>query len=90
MHYTPHTLLAFNSIEHIMRDVNYGWLVRYSHATGASFFFIMVYIHMARTIYYNTATYPRLQLWYSGVLIYLLMMATAFLGYILPYGQMSF
>jgi quinol-cytochrome oxidoreductase complex cytochrome b subunit len=90
MHYTPHALLAFNSIEHIMRDVNYGWLLRYTHATGASFFFIMVYIHMARTMYYDTATYPRLQLWYSGVIIYLLMMATAFLGYILPYGQMSF
>jgi quinol-cytochrome oxidoreductase complex cytochrome b subunit len=90
MHYTPHSSLAFNSIEHIMRDVNYGWLLRYTHATGASFFFMIVYAHMARSLYYECYTFPRIQVWHSGLVIYLLMMATAFLGYILPWGQMSF
>jgi ubiquinol-cytochrome c reductase cytochrome b subunit len=90
MHYTPHVDLAFNSIEHIMRDVNNGWILRYAHANGASMFFIMVYIHIGRGLYYTSYGYPRLFLWYSGVVIFILMMATAFMGYVLPWGQMSF
>lgn len=90
MHYTPSTSLAFVSIEHIMRDVFYGWLIRYAHANGASFFFICVYIHIARGLYFNSYTKPRILLWSVGVIIYILMMATAFLGYVLPWGQMSF
>ena len=90
MHYTPHIDLAFNSVEHIMRDVNYGWLIRYTHANGASFFFIVVYIHMFRGLYYGSYITPREHLWCSGVLIFILMMATAFMGYVLPWGQMSF
>lgn len=90
MHYSPHTTLAFISVEHIMRDVNYGWLLRYTHANGASMFFIVVYIHMARGLYYSSYAYPRLLVWYSGLLIFILMMATAFTGYVLPWGQMSF
>lgn len=90
MYYTPHTLLAFNSIEHIMRDVNYGWLIRYIHANGASFFFIMVYIHISKALYYTSYIYPMENLWRVGVVIFILMMATAFMGYVLPWGQMSF
>ncbi|WP_442861120.1 cytochrome b, partial [Caulobacter sp. HMWF025] len=81
---------AFNSVEHIMRDVNYGWLIRYMHANGASMFFIAVYIHMFRGLYYGSYKAPREVLWILGCVIYLLMMATAFMGYVLPWGQMSF
>ena len=90
MHYTPHIDLAFSSVEHIMRDVNNGWLIRYMHANGASMFFIVVYSHIFRGLYYGSYMTPRELLWCSGVLIFLLMMATAFLGYVLPWGQMSF
>lgn len=90
MHYAPSTSLAFISVEHIMRDVFYGWLIRYAHANGASFFFICVYIHMARGLYYNSYIKPRVLLWSVGVVIFLIMMGTAFLGYVLPWGQMSF
>ncbi len=90
MHYTPHASMAFNSVEHIMRDVNYGWLIRYLHANGASMFFIAVYIHMFRGLYYGSYKEPRELLWILGVIIFLLMMATAFMGYVLPWGQMSF
>jgi quinol-cytochrome oxidoreductase complex cytochrome b subunit len=90
MHYTPHATMAFASVEHIMRDVNYGWMLRYIHANGASMFFIVVYIHMFRGLYYGSYKYPRELLWFIGVLIFLLMMATAFMGYVLPWGQMSF
>jgi len=90
MHYTPHTSMAFESVEHIMRDVNYGWLLRYMHANGASMFFIAVYIHMFRGMYYGSYKAPREILWMLGVVIYLIMMATAFMGYVLPWGQMSF
>jgi ubiquinol-cytochrome c reductase cytochrome b/c1 subunit len=90
MHYVPHVDYAFKSVEHIMRDVNYGWLVRYLHANGASMFFIAVYIHMFRGLYYGSYKAPREVLWMIGVLILLLMMATAFMGYVLPWGQMSF
>ena len=90
MHYTPHIDLAFNSVEHIMRDINYGWLIRYTHANGASFFFIVVYVHMFRGLYYGSYITPREHLWCSGILIFILMMATAFMGYVLPWGQMSF
>ena len=90
MHYTPNTLYAFSSIEHIMRDVNYGWLLRYLHANGASFFFIVIYIHIFRGLYFGSYFQPRGALWCSGVLIFILMMGTAFLGYVLPWGQMSF
>ncbi|MBM3545906.1 MAG: cytochrome b/b6 [Alphaproteobacteria bacterium] len=90
MHYTPHTLYAFDSVERIMRDVNYGWLIRYIHMNGASFFFIVVYIHIFRGMYYGSYKAPRELLWILGVVILLLMMATAFMGYVLPWGQMSF
>jgi ubiquinol-cytochrome c reductase cytochrome b/c1 subunit len=90
MHYTPHVDMAFNSVEHIMRDVNYGWLMRYMHMNGASMFFIAVYIHMFRGMYYGSYKAPREVLWMLGVIIYLIMMATAFMGYVLPWGQMSF
>jgi ubiquinol-cytochrome c reductase cytochrome b subunit len=90
MHYVPHITLAFDSVEHIMRDVNYGWLIRYCHANGASFFFIVVYLHIFRGLYYGSYMHPRGWLWASGVLIFLLMMATGFMGYVLPWGQMSF
>jgi len=90
MHYTPHVDLAFNSVEHIMRDVNNGWLIRYLHANGASMFFIVVYSHMFRGVYYGSYMYPREHLWYSGILIFFLMMAAGFMGYVLPWGQMSF
>ena len=90
MHYTPHADMAFNSVEHIMRDVNYGWLIRYLHSNGASMFFVAVYIHMFRGMYYGSYKEPREVLWILGVILYLLMMATGFLGYTLPWGQMSF
>ena len=90
MHYTPHVDLAFNSVEAIVRDVNYGWLLRNMHAAGASMFFIAVYIHMFRGLYYGSYKAPREVLWILGVIIYLLMMATGFMGYVLPWGQMSF
>ena len=88
--YTPHVDLAFSSVEHIMRDVNNGWLVRYLHANGASMFFIVVYSHIFRGLYYGSYMSPREHLWCSGVGIFILMMATAFMGYVLPWGQMSF
>jgi ubiquinol-cytochrome c reductase cytochrome b subunit len=90
MHYIPHEAMAFDSIERIRRDINYGWLIRNVHAVGASMFFIAVYIHMARGLYYGSYKAPREVLWILGVIIYLLMMATGFLGYTLPWGQMSF
>ena len=90
MHYTPHADMAFASVEAIMRDVNYGWLIRYLHANGASMFFIAVYIHMFRGFYFGSYKAPREILWILGVIIFLLMMATAFMGYVLPWGQMSF
>ena len=90
MHYVPHVDYAFNSVERIMRDVNYGWLIRNIHANGASMFFIAVYIHMFRNLYYGSYKAPREVLWILGCVIYLLMMATAFMGYVLPWGQMSF
>ena len=89
MHYTPHVDFAFNSVEHIMRDVNYGWLIRYIHANGASMFFLAVYIHIFRGLYYGSYKAPREVLWILGVIIYILMMAAAFMGYVLPWGQMS-
>jgi len=90
MSYSPHIDLAFSSIEYIMRDVNNGWLIRYIHANGASMFFIVVYMHIGRGLYYGSYMIPRQLLWCSGVFILLLMMGTAFTGYVLPWGQMSF
>ena len=90
MHYTPEATTAFDSVEHIMRDVNYGWLLRYVHSNGASMFFLAGYIHMFRGMYYGSYKAPREVLWILGVIIYLLMMATGFMGYVLPWGQMSF
>ena len=90
MHYTPDAHLAFNSIESIMRDVNYGWLLRYLHANGASFFFVAVYAHIGRCIYYGSYKEPREVLWILGVILFLLMVVTGFMGYVLPWGQMSF
>jgi ubiquinol-cytochrome c reductase cytochrome b/c1 subunit len=90
MHYTPQVDMAFNSVEGIMRDVNYGWLLRYLHANGASMFFLAVYVHMFRGMYYGSYKEPREVLWILGVIIYLLMMATGFMGYVLPWGQMSY
>lgn len=90
MHYTPHVDMAFDSVERIMRDVNNGMLIRYMHANGASFFFIAVYIHVFRGLYYGSYKAPREILWMLGLVIMLLMMATAFMGYVLPWGQMSF
>ena len=91
MHYVPNAGLAFSSVEGgIMREVNYGWLIRYIHSNGASMFFLAVYIHMFRGLYYGSYKAPREIIWILGVLLYLLMMATAFFGYVLPWGQMSF
>jgi len=84
MHYVPHIELAFESVEHIMRDVPYGWFIRYTHANGASMFFIAVYFHIARGLFYRSYLYPRISVWFSGLTIFILMMATAFLGYVLP------
>src|SRR6201990_585891 len=90
MHYTPNAELAFRSVESIVRDVNFGWLLRNMHAAGASMFFFAVYIHIFRGLYFGSYKAPREVLWILGVIIYLLMMATAFFGYVLPWGQMSF
>jgi ubiquinol-cytochrome c reductase cytochrome b subunit len=90
MHYAANSGIAFQSVESIMRDVNWGWLLRYLHANGASFFFIAVYLHIFRGLYYGSYKAPREVLWILGVIIFLLMMATAFMGYVLPWGQMSF
>jgi quinol-cytochrome oxidoreductase complex cytochrome b subunit len=90
MHYTPDAAVALNSTEFIMRDVNYGWLLRYLHSNGASLFFFAVYIHLFRGLYYGSYKEPREVLWILGVIILLLMIATAFMGYVLPWGQMSF
>ena len=90
MNYTAHVDHAFGSVERIMRDVNHGWLIRYIHMNAASFFFIVVYIHIFRGLYYGSYKAPRELLWILGVVIFLLMMATAFMGYVLPWGQMSF
>lgn len=89
MHYTPSVLEAFNSVEHIMRDVNNGWLVRYLHSNTASAFFFLVYLHIGRGLYYGSYKSPRTLTWGIGTVILIVMMATAFLGYVLPYGQMS-
>ena len=89
MHYTASIETAFISVEHIMRDVNSGWLLRYLHANGASLFFVLVYLHIARGMYYGSYTAPRTLLWSIGVVIFIVMMATAFLGYTLPWGSMS-
>ncbi|MGC8523584.1 MAG: cytochrome b [Acidibrevibacterium sp.] len=90
MNYTPNSMLAFDSVERIMRDVNWGWLIRYAHMNGASMFFIVVYVHIFRGLYYGSYKAPRELLWMLGVVILLLMMATAFMGYVLPWGQMSY
>lgn len=90
MQYAANTAIAFDSVERIMRDVNYGWMLRYVHANGASFFFIAVFIHIFRGLYYGSYKGPREILWILGVVILLLMMATGFMGYVLPWGQMSF
>ena len=89
MHYTPSVLEAFNSVEHIMRDVNNGWLLRYLHSNTASAFFFLVYLHIGRGLYYGSYKSPRTLTWILGTIIFIVMMATAFLGYVLPYGQMS-
>ena len=89
MHYNPSALEAFNSVEHIMRDVNNGWLIRYLHSNTASAFFFIVYLHIGRGLYYGSYRAPRTLVWTIGTIIFILMMATAFLGYVLPYGQMS-
>jgi len=90
MHYAGNADLAFNSTEHIMRDVNWGWMLRYAHSNGASAFFVVVYIHLFRGFFYGSYKAPREMIWLLGVVIFLLMMATAFMGYVLPWGQMSF
>ena len=90
MHYAANAGVAFDSVEHIMRDVNWGWLMRYSHANGASAFFVVIYIHIFRGFYFGSYKPPREMVWLLGVVIFLLMMATAFMGYVLPWGQMSF
>jgi len=90
MHYAANANIAFDSVEHIMRDVNSGWMIRYAHANGASFFFIAIYLHIGRGLYYGSYKAPREMIWLLGVVIYLLAMATAFMGYVLPWGQMSF
>jgi ubiquinol-cytochrome c reductase cytochrome b subunit len=89
MHYTPNVLEAFDSVEHIMRDVNNGWLIRYLHSNTASAFFFIVYLHIGRGLYYGSYKAPRTLVWVIGTIIFILMMATGFLGYVLPYGQMS-
>ena len=90
MHYAANASVAFNSVEHIMRDVNWGWLLRYAHANGASFFFMVIYLHIFRGFYYGSYKAPREMVWLLGVVLFLLTMATAFMGYVLPWGQMSF
>jgi ubiquinol-cytochrome c reductase cytochrome b/c1 subunit len=90
MHFIPTELFAFNSVEHVMREINYGWFLRYLHANGASFFFLVVYVHVFRGLYYGSYLSPRRSIWNIGVVILLIMILTAFLGYVLPWGQMSF
>jgi len=90
MHYAPNMGVAFDSTEHIMRDVNWGWMLRYAHANGASAFFVVIYIHIFRGFFFGSYKAPREMVWLLGVVIFLLMMATAFMGYVLPWGQMSF
>ncbi len=90
MHYKADIALSFDSIQHIMREVNYGWLLRYMHSTGASAFFMVIYIHMARTLYYGSYRAPRELMWWTGQGLLLMLMATAFMGYLLPWGQMSY
>ena len=90
MHYKPDANQAFDVVEHIMRDVNFGWLLRYMHANGASFFFMVVYIHILRGMYYGSYRKPREILWWFGIIIFFMMMGTAFMGYVLPWGQMSY
>ena len=90
MQYTPNIEYAFDSVERIMRDVEYGWLIRYAHSNGASFFFIVIYLHIFRGFYYGSYKSPRELLWFIGVIIFIIMVATAFMGYVLPWGQMSF
>ena len=90
MHYAANASVAFNSVEHIMRDVNWGWAIRYAHANGASFFFVVIYLHIFRGLFYSSYKAPREMVWLLGVVIFLLLMATAFMGYVLPWGQMSF
>jgi len=90
MHYCSDVNYAFLSVEHIMRDVNNGWLIRYVHANGASMFFLVVYIHILRGLYYGSFVFPRHLVWIIGVIIFFLMVGIAFLGYVLPWGQMSF
>jgi len=82
MHYSSEVLLAYNSVEHIMRDVNNGWLIRYCHSSGASLFFMFIYIHIGRGLYFRS--YRKTLLWFSGIVIFLLLMATGFMGYVLP------
>jgi len=90
MHYKPDASEAFDSVQYIMRDVNYGWLIRYLHSTGASAFFVVIFIHMVRTLYYGSYRAPRELMWWSGQVLLLMLMATAFMGYLLPWGQMSY
>jgi ubiquinol-cytochrome c reductase cytochrome b subunit len=90
MYYKPDVNMAFDSVQHIMRDVNYGWLLRYIHSTGASAFFVVIYIHMSRTLYYASYHKPRELMWWTGQVLMIMMMAAAFMGYLLPWGQMSF
>ncbi|MDH5544266.1 MAG: cytochrome b N-terminal domain-containing protein [Gammaproteobacteria bacterium] len=90
MHFKADAGMAFDSVEHIMRNVNYGWLIRYMHSTGASAFFIVIYIHMARTLYYGSYRQPRELMWWTGQILLIMLMATAFMGYLLPWGQMSY
>nr|YP_010049274.1 cytochrome b [Pleurostomum flabellatum]QPL15599.1 cytochrome b [Pleurostomum flabellatum] len=88
--YTPHIELAFYSVERLMRDVNFGWFIRYIHMNGASFFFFVIYIHILKGIYYGSYYFPRNSVWFIGCLMYIILMGTAFLGYVLPWGQMSY
>ncbi len=90
MHYKPAAELAFDSVEYIMRDVDWGWLLRYLHSTGASLFFVVIYMHMFRAIFYGSFKKPRELLWLFGMVIFVLLMAEAFMGYLLPWGQMSY
>lgn len=90
MYYVPNAELAFWSVDYIMREVHFGWLLRYLHSNGASMFFLVVYIHMGRSLFYNSFVFPRHLLWVSGLIIFVLMIATAFLGYVLPWAKWVF
>jgi len=90
MHYTPSIDYAFDSVEYIMRDINHGWYIRYAHSNTASLFFVCLYIHMGRALYFRSYDFPRYAIWVSGVVIFLLTILTAFVGYVLPWGQMSY